>query len=438
MDGGDIGALSVVVLLVLIYLGMHISVALLLVSFVCVSLLKSPEVSVRMIGGAAADSISEYLFGVIPLFILMGMLVTISGIGRDTFDIISYGLRRMRSGLGVATVGANAVFAAITGVSLASATVFTKVAVPELVRNGYSSSFSLGLVAGSSVLGMLIPPSLLMIVYGVLAEESVGKMFLAGVVPGLLLAGVFSLTIVVMARLMPHRVFAGQAAATDDQTESTGSILRKAVPIATLIALVLGGLYGGIFTPTEAGAVGAMGALVIALIRRSLTRESFWNILVETGFVAVSVLFLVIGASFYSRMLALSGLPLDLATWLTDLGLGPIAFVSLYVLVVLLMGCIIDSVSIMLILLPIVLPVIRHMGLDPIWFGVVTVIAVEMGLITPPFGLSVFAVKATVNDDRVGIGDIFRGAFPFLIGMLITLLLLFLMPGLATWLPKQL
>jgi len=438
MDGGDIGTLSVVVLLILIYLGMHISVALMLVSFVCVAFLKSPEISVRMIGGAAADSISEYLFGVIPLFILMGMLVTISGIGRDTFDIISYGLRRMRSGLGVATVGANAVFAAITGVSLASATVFTKVAVPELVRNGYSTSFSLGLVAGSSVLGMLIPPSLLMIVYGVLAEESVGKMFLAGVVPGLLLAGVFSLTIIVMARLMPHRVFAGDGTPTHARAESTGSILRKAVPIASLIALVLGGLYGGIFTPTEAGAVGAMGALVIALIRRSLTRSSFRSILVETGYVAVSVLFLVIGASFYSRMLALSGLPMDLATWLTDLGLGPIAFVSLYVLVVLVMGCIIDSVSIMLILLPIVLPVIRHMGLDPIWFGVVTVIAVEMGLITPPFGLSVFAVKATVNDDRVSIGEIFRGAFPFLIGMLITLLLLFLMPGLVTWLPKQL
>lgn len=435
MDGGDIGLLSIGILLGLIYLGMHIGVALMLVSFGCVALLKSPTVAVRMIGGAASDSISEYLFGVVPLFILMGMFVTTSGIGRDTFDIIGYAFRKMRSGLGVATVGANAVFAAITGVSLASATVFTKVAVPELVRNGYQKGFSLGLVAGSSVLGMLIPPSLLMIIYGVLAEESVGKMFLAGVVPGILLAAVFCVTIVVTAKIAPQRIFAGNAAAQGGRDETAGSILRKALPIGSLIALVLGGLYGGIFTPTEAGAVGAMGALVIALFRRTLTPSSTWHILVETGYVATSVLFLVIGASFYSRMLTLSGLPLDLTNWITELGLGPIQFVFLYVFVVLVMGCIIDSVSIMLIMLPIVLPVIRHMGLDPIWFGVVTVIAVEMGLITPPFGLSVFAVKATVNDDKVSVRDIFRGSFPFLIGMFATLSVLIFAPILVTWLP---
>ena len=322
MGGIETGLISVVVLLALIYLGMHIGVALMLVSFVCVSAMKNPDIAIRMISGAASDSLREYLFGVIPLFILMGMLVTLSGVGRDTFDVIGYVFRKFRAGLGVATVGANAVFAAITGVSLASATVFTKVAVPELSRNGYRNRFSLGLVAGSSVLGMLIPPSLLMIVYGVLAEESVGKMFIAGVVPGLMLALVYAIIIIGMAHLMPRQVFETTHYRDDFYDETPSSIAKKAFPIATLILLVLGGLYGGIFTPTEAGAVGAMGALIIALLRQTLTGETFWQILVETGHVAVSVLFLVIGASFYSRMLALSGLPLEITNWIVDLGFG--------------------------------------------------------------------------------------------------------------------
>lgn len=438
MGGIEIGLISVVVLLALIYLGMHIGVALMLVSFVCVSAMKNPDIAIRMISGVASDSLREYLFGVIPLFILMGMLVTLSGVGRDTFDVIGYVFRKFRAGLGVATVGANAVFAAITGVSLASATVFTKVAVPELSRNGYRNRFSLGLVAGSSVLGMLIPPSLLMIVYGVLAEESVGKMFIAGVVPGLMLALVYAIIIIGMAHLMPRQVFETTHYRDDFYDETPSSIAKKAFPIATLILLVLGGLYGGIFTPTEAGAVGAMGALIIALLRQTLTGETFWQILVETGHVAVSVLFLVIGASFYSRMLALSGLPLEITNWIVDLGFGPVAFIFMYIGLIIVLGCIIDSISIMLIVLPIVLPVAQFLQMDLIWFGVVTVIAVEMGLITPPFGLSVFTVKTAADNPDVSVQEIFAGAFPFLIGMFFVLVVLVFVPDLVTWLPRSL
>lgn len=438
MGGIEIGLISVVVLLALIYLGMHIGVALMLVSFVCVSAMKNPDIAIRMISGAASDSLREYLFGVIPLFILMGMLVTLSGVGRDTFDVIGYVFRKLRAGLGVATVGANAVFAAITGVSLASATVFTKVAVPELSRNGYRNRFSLGLVAGSSVLGMLIPPSLLMIVYGVLAEESVGKMFIAGIVPGLMLAFVYVMIIIGMAHLMPRQVFETAHCRDDFHDETPSSIAKKAFPIATLILLVLGGLYGGVFTPTEAGAVGALGALIIALLRQTLTGETFWQILVETGHVAVSVLFLVIGASFYSRMLALSGLPLEITNWIVDLGFGPVAFIFMYIALVIVLGCIIDSISIMLIVLPIVLPVAQFLQMDLIWFGVVTVIAVEMGLITPPFGLSVFTVKTAADNPDVSVQEIFAGAFPFLIGMFFVLVVLVFVPDLVTWLPRSL
>jgi len=433
----EIGIVSVLVLLVLVYVGMHIAVALMLSSFISIAWLKSSDIAVRFTGAAATDTLREYNFGVIPLFVLMGMLVSVSGIGRDTFDVFGHLLRRVRAGLGVATVAANAVFAAITGVSIASASVFSKIAVPELIRNGYSQKFSVGVVAGSSVLGMLIPPSLLMIIYGVLSEESVGRMFLAGLLPGLLLALVFATLIVAMATFRPGMVFT-QSGQHDDMPLLSGTeLVKKSVPIIVLITLVLGGLYGGFFTPTEAGAMGAMGSFIIAIVRRSVNPRKFWDLLVETGHISVSVLVLVVAASLYSRMLALSGLPGAITTVITDMGLGAYGFLLAYIALVILLGCIIDSVSIMLIMVPIVLPVAKAFGMDPIWFGVITVIAVEIGLLTPPFGLSVFTVKAALSDMNISVNTIFRGTFPFVIGMLVTLFILVLAPGLATWLARM-
>ena len=437
MSSIEIGIVSVLVLLVLVYVGMHIAVALMLSSFLSIAWLKSGDIAVRFTGAAATDTLREYTFGVIPLFVLMGMLVSVSGIGRDTFDVFGHLLRRVRAGLGVATVAANAVFAAITGVSIASASVFSKVAVPELIRNGYSQQFSVGVVAGSSVLGMLIPPSLLMIIYGVLSEESVGRMFLAGLLPGLLLALVFAIIIVAMATFRPGLVFTQSTQHDDVPLLSSAELLKKSVPIVVLITLVLGGLYGGFFTPTEAGAVGAMGSLVIAIVRKSVNIRKFWDLLVETGHISVSVLALVIAASLYSRMLALSGLPGAITTMITGMGLGAYGFLLVYIAVVILLGCIIDSVSIMLIMVPIVLPVAKTFGMDPIWFGVITVIAIEIGLLTPPFGLSVFTVKSALSDMNVSVGTIFRGSFPFVVGMLVTLFILVLAPGLATWLARM-
>ncbi|MBX3636530.1 MAG: TRAP transporter large permease, partial [Rubrivivax sp.] len=392
---------------------------------------------------AANDAIRDYLFGVVPLFVLMGMFVSVSGMGRDTFDVFQWLLRKVRGGLGLATVGANAVFAAITGISIASASVFTKVAVPEMIRHGYSPRFSVGVVAGSSVLGMLIPPSLLMIIYGVLAEESIGRMFLAGIVPGLLLAAGYALLIVVMAVLNPAKmgglgsnVEAG-AHADDGSSETWASATRKFVPILLLIVLVLGGLYSGLFTPTEAGAVGAAGALVIALLRRRLSWKGLWQVLVETGYVSVAVLFLIVAASLYSRMLALTGMPATLTSAITELGLGPLGFLVVYVLVVVALGCIIDSVSILLIMMPIVLPIASAFGMDLIWFGVITVVAVEIGLLTPPFGLSVYTVKSALNDPRISLKDIFIGTFPFVMVMVATLVVLAAFPALSTWLARM-
>jgi C4-dicarboxylate transporter, DctM subunit len=439
MSDMHVGLLAIGLMLAAIYFGMHIGVALIVTSFVSVALLKSPDVAARFVGAAANDAVRDYLFGVVPLFVLMGMLVSMSGVGRDTFDVFQWLLRKVRGGLGLATVGANAVFAAITGISIASASVFTKVAVPEMMRHGYTARFSVGVVAGSSVLGMLIPPSLLMIIYGVLAEESIGRMFIAGIVPGLLLALGFGIAIVAMAYLKPALVGSREALEglqDDDGGETAASALRKFVPIALLVALVLGGLYGGFFTPTEAGAVGAAGAFVVALVKRRLTLSKLWQVLVETGFVSVSVLFLIIAASLYSRMLALTGMPGAVTGAIGDLGFGLWGFLILYVLIVIALGCIIDSVSIMLIMLPIVLPIARAFGIDIVWFGVITVVAVEIGLLTPPFGVSVYTVKAALNDPRIGIKDIFAGAAPFVLTMVVVLAVLMAFPSLSTALAR--
>jgi tripartite ATP-independent transporter DctM subunit len=436
MSDLQIGLLSITLMLAGIYFGMHIGVALIVTSFVSVALIKSPDVAARFVAASANDAIRDYLFGVIPLFVLMGMLVSVSGVGRDTFDVFQWLLRRLRGGLGLATVGANAVFAAITGISIASASVFTKVAVPEMIRHGYTRRFAVGVVAGSSVLGMLIPPSLLMIIYGVLAEESVGRMFIAGIIPGVVLAAGFAVLIVGLAYLRPGMIMEQGAAGAvrEEHHETWRTATIKFVPILILITLVLGGLYGGLFTPTEAGAVGAAGALVIALVRRRLDWRKLWNVLTETGYVSVSVLFLIISAMLYSRMLALTGMPAAVTESITTLGLGPWGFLAAYVAIVLVLGCIIDSVSIMLIMLPIVLPIARAFGMDVVWFGVITVVAVEIGLLTPPFGVSVYTVKSALNDPRISVRDIFAGSFPFVLMMCLVLVLLIVFPGLSTWL----
>jgi tripartite ATP-independent transporter DctM subunit len=432
-----IGFVALGLMLGFIYFGMHIGVALIVTSFVGVSLIRSPEIGARFAAAAANDAIRDYLFGVVPLFVLMGMLVSVSGVGRDTFDVFQWLMRKIRGGLGLATVGANAVFAAITGISIASASVFTKVAVPEMIRMGYNPRFAVGVVAGSSVLGMLIPPSLLMIIYGVLAEESIGRMFIAGLIPGLLLATGFCVLIVAMAYLAPHKVGKPEALIDVPSNETPFTATKKFAPIASLVVLVLGGLYGGLFTPTEAGAVGAAGALVIALARGTLTWRKLWAVLTETGYVSVSVLFLILAAMLYSRMLALTGMPGFVTQTITELGLGPWGFLILYIAIVIALGCIIDSVSIMLIMLPIVLPVARAFGMDIVWFGVLTVVAVEIGLLTPPFGVSAYTVKSALNDSRIGIKDIFAGTFPFVLAMLAVLAILAAFPGLSTWLARM-
>jgi tripartite ATP-independent transporter DctM subunit len=425
------GVLSLLAMVVLIFAGLHIAVALLLLSFLGVFLIRgNVDAAMAMLAQAASDTVQSHDFGVVPLFVLMGLLVSNAQLGSDLFDVANRLCRKIAGGLGIATVFANAVFAGITGISLASAAVFTKVAVPEMLRCRYTPEFATGCVAGSSVLGMLIPPSLLMIVYAFLAERSVGEMFLAGVAPGLLLAALFSGGIYLMAKFKPGYVQEAQVNLTLEPMNFAQATIKLA-PILAMMALVIGGIYAGLFTATEAGAVGAMAALVIALARKRLDRKIFWQVLIETGRITVSVLFLIIAANLYSRMLALSGLPQSIVSWMTAAEFGLAGFLSMYLLIVIFLGCFIDSVSIMLIVLPLLLPVAKGLGIDLVWFGVITVIAVEIGLLTPPFGLSVYTVRSTLADDRISLLTIFRGSAPFVGMMLLTLLLLIAFPRLT-------
>jgi len=436
MEALEIGLVSIAAILALIYLGMHVSVALTLVSFFGVWAAKgNATAAMSLLVLAASDGIASYVFAVIPLFVLMGLLVNVCGFGGDAFRVANQIFRRVRGGLGVATVAANAVFAAITGVSVASAAVFTRVAVPEMLRFGYRPRFSVGVIAGSSVLGMLIPPSILLILYAVLTDQSVGDMFLAGVVPGILLAVCFSIAIVVMARFFPGYV-GGPRTANPRETADVAlltvwQMVLKLLPIVALIALVLGGIYGGFFTPTESAAVGALGALVLAIAKRKLNWTTFWHVLVETGQITASICFLIIAATMYSRMLGVTGMPTELGDWVAELGARPAVVIAVFVLVLLVLGTILDAASTMLITVPLFVPVVAAFDANLVWFGIVAVIGAEIGILTPPLGLAVYVIKTTLDTDSVSLSDIFYGAFPFVVVMLLVLLLIIFFPVLA-------
>ena len=435
MTGLEVGLLSVVLILVLIYSGMYVPVALGLVSFVSVWFLReSPEPAIYVLT-LSTLKIEDYYFAVIPLFVLMGLLVSQCELGRDIYEVSNFLLRKVKGGLGVATVAANTAFAAITGVSIASASVFARVSVPEMRRFGYKPRFAVGVVAGSSVLGMLIPPSVMLIVYAIVVEISVADMFKAGIVPGLMLATAYVVAIVCMAMFFPDYV-GGQDKESRAIVEKEGDlsakqVLQKIAPFLVLIMLVLGGIYGGLFTPTEAGAVGALGALVVAGIKRKLNKTVLWKVLGETGHIVASLLVLIVAATMYSRMLAISGLPTEFGAWINSQNLSLALILVIYVIALVLMGTILDTTSIILIMVPLFLPVMQPYDIDLIWFGIITIFGAEIGLLTPPLGISCYVIKATLPDKDISLFDVFAGAFPFAVIMLLVLLVLIAFPGLS-------
>lgn len=434
MYGVEVGILSVFIILILIYCGVHVAVSLGLVSFIGVWVYRdSVDIAISLLAAATRDTVSHEVFANVPLFALMGIVSAEIGLGADVYKVADQVFRRIRGGLGMATVAANALFASITGSSIASASVFTRIAVPEMRRFGYTPQFSVGVVAGSSVLGMLIPPSAMLIIYAIVAEQSVGDMFMAGFIPGILLAVAFILGIMVMTYVSPNFIGGPITLSEEDISPAISGweIIKLLIPVAVLVVVVLGGIYSGWFSPEEAGAAGSAGALAIGVLKRRLTWSGFWRVLVETGHITAAILFLIISASMYSRMLGVAALPTMFSEWLTDMNLGLTGMMVIYVILMVALGTIIETASIILIVVPLFLSSVEALGGDIVWFGIVTVIGAEIGLLTPPLGISCFTIKSTIRDPSITLTHIFSGAFPFACIMLLVLVAIVAFPWLS-------
>jgi len=434
----EVGLLGFAALTVLIYMGMHISTSLLLVSFVGIGLLRDNwALAGQMLGQTATDAVTEYEFGTAPLFVLMGFMVMAAGIGRDSYVVAERLFGRMRGGIGQATVVGNAIFSAVTGVSIAAVVMFTRMAVPEMLRRGYPPRLAVGVVAGSAMLGMLIPPSVLMIIYAVITETSIGDMYNAGLLPGVILSVAFTVTVWLVAGRHPGMQAAAEAVRRESGDLGQADLLRMLLPIGLLMLLVLGGMYAGWFTATEAGAVGAAGATVIALARRALTLRSFWQILIDTGYVTASIVLIIASAAMFTRFLAITGLPSHMSQWIAANQFTLLSVMLVYILIVLVLGTALDSVSTVLITVPVFAPVFKDLGADLVWVGIITMITVEVGIITPPLGISPFIVKSTLDADGLGHGitlsDIYRGALPFAAAAMMVVGLIVAWPPLALW-----
>jgi TRAP-type C4-dicarboxylate transport system permease large subunit len=465
MTGIEIATLMVGLLIILVACGVHIALCLVAASMAGVMLITgNPMVPVRMLQSTAFQFLRDYVFAVIPLFILMGDLVGRCGAAEDMFKAVNRGLKRIPGRLAVATVIGNAIFATVTGVSVAAAAAFSRFAYPAMRKAGYQQQFAVGAIAGSAVLGMLIPPSVLMIVWGILAEQSIGQLFLAGIGPGLLLTSLLCLYIVIRVKRDPSLApeFAPAPAGLPPGAPAARSLSAGVTPpafierakenaqlpmtphewlgaggIGVLMLLVLGGIWGGLFTPTEAAAIGALGALVLAFLK-GMTVKQVFGVFYDTAKITAPLLLLLIAAQMYSRMLSMGGMTAAVQGLVTGLDLGPMEVLLIMVVVWLLLGMIIDSVSIMLLTVPIFWPVANMLGFDPIAFAIVGILVIECGLLTPPFGMLLFSVKSALPGQGVTIAMIVKGSLPYVGLILLTAALVWTFPPIATWIPRNL
>ncbi len=440
--------LIIALLLGLVLLGVHVAIALGVTSAIGIFMVTGNVTIVeRMIASTAAEALRDFTFAVIPLFMLMGEFIGRSGAITDIYVAINKGLRRIPARLAIATVLGNTVFSFVTGVSIASAAAFSRIAYPEMKAHNYDRGFALGAIAGSSCLGMLIPPSVLMIVWGILTEQSIGRLFLAGVLPGALLATLFIGYIVIVAILRPETVGEGAAHVDEVKVEGgidtekaelpTGQFLASLIGVGGIISAVLGGIWFGIFTPTEGAGAGAALALILALFK-GMRWRAFIDAIYAVGKTAAPILILLLLAALYSRTLAMTGVTSAIRTFFTESGLAPFTVLAIIILIWFVLGMIIDSISIMLLTVPIVEPVALAFGFDQLSFAIVGIIAIEAGLLTPPFGLLIYTVKAAINDDDVGVQKIFVASVPYWGIMLLAVLLIVAFPQISNYLPDLL
>jgi tripartite ATP-independent transporter DctM subunit len=426
-----IGVVGILLLFVFLAFRMYIGVAMALIGFVGVSLIVNLDAGLNLLGMSPWAEGSSYSMSVIPLFVLMGQFAFISGISQDIYKAVHNWLGHLRGGLAMATIVACSGFAAICGSSLATGATMAKVAVPEMRKYGYDLSLATGCVAAGGTLGILIPPSIGFIIYGILTEESIGKLFMAGILPGLLLATLFILAIFLQCRFRPEMGPKAEPTSWKTKFES----LYGTWPMLSLFVLVMGGIYFGIFTPTEAAGMGAFGSFVITLGKRKLTFKTFVESLIITGNMTAMIFLIIIGANIFSSFLALTQIPFMLADAIVALALPRMAVFFMILLVFVFLGCVMDCFAIMILMVPILYPIMQAMNFNTIWFGVIMVIVLEVGLITPPVGLNVFVIKGAVPD--VPLTTMFKGIWPFLVAAVICIGILILFPEIALFLPSK-
>ncbi|MFA6109035.1 MAG: TRAP transporter large permease [Candidatus Latescibacterota bacterium] len=425
------GILGLGILLLLFPTGIELGFAMAVVGFVGFSSIVSLPAGMNILAKDFFDVFSSYGFTVIPLFILMGQVAFNAGIAQRLYDAAYRFIGHIPGGLAMATVAGATVFKAICGSSPATAATFASVAVPEMNRYGYDRKLSTGIVATVGTLGILLPPSVTLIVFGVITQQSIGRLFLAGLLPGLLIAFLFLVVIAVWCRLNPSLGPPGERSTWQHRVAS----LPECLYVVGVFVLVIGGLMKGFFTPTEAGSVGTMAVLLLSLIRRDLSLRGLVKSVDESLRTACMVLMLIAGSTVLGHFLAVTRIPMIAADWVTSLPLSPWAIMILISLIYLIGGSFVDDLAFMVLATPIFYPAVLKLGFDPLWFGMIVGITVMIGVIVPPVAINVFVVK---NITKVPFATIYRGVYPFLTALVLVAVLLFLFPGLATFLPNLL
>ncbi|MCD6404983.1 MAG: TRAP transporter large permease [Planctomycetes bacterium] len=425
----QVGILGCVVLVVLLMSSMPVAFVMAAVGVAGFALVVTPHAALSMVTSDLYATFSSYSLTVIPLFVFMGQIAFHAGISRRLFDTAYKWLGALPGGLAMATVGACTGFGAICGSGPATAATMAAVALPEMRRYKYDMELGSGSVAAGGSLGMLIPPSVVFIVYAILTEQSVGKLFIAGIIPGLLIAFLFCVTIYINARLRPHLAPAGPRTTWKEKIVSLQGVSETLV----LFALVMGGMFYGFFTPTEAAAIGAGGSLVIAAFKRRLTWKGLTRALVETVRTSCMVMFVVTGAVVFGHFLAVTRIPFELASWLAGLPLPGFVIMAFIILFYLVSGCFVDALALILLTIPIFYPVVTGLGYHPIWFGVIIVVVTQMGVISPPVGVNAYVVSGIERD--IPLQTVFKGALPFLGALVVAAAILVAFPQLSLWLP---
>lgn len=425
-----VGITAFLVLIFLLAITVPIGVAMMLCGVGGLAMIIGLVPSLSLFGTTVMQSVVTYDLSIIPLFILMGALASRSGLSQELYDAFNAWLGGFRGGLALATVGACGAFAAICGSSVATAATMSKVALPEMKKYRYSDSMATGSVAAGGIIGILIPPSVILVLYGLLTESSIGDLFIAGFLPGILTILVFMIMISIVTRLNPESGPAGEKSTWKQKLNAT----LKTWAITALFATVIGGIYFGVFTPTEAAGVGAFGALFIAFSRKRLNREMMKETLLETGQTSAMIFTILIGAITLNNLVIFSGLANALADFVSGLDMSPATVMLIILLIYLIMGCFLDALAMILLTVPIFYPIVLDLGYDPIWFGIIVVMVVELGLITPPIGMNVFVIKGMVQS--VPLVSIYKGVLPFVIGQVVLIIAVFLIPEIALWLPE--